>query len=56
MDSECPPILSVYADDVNIFLASEEDFMGLRGTLSPSEKVTCARMNLGQSEAVLLGQ
>lgn len=53
---KCPPTLSAHAEDVNIFVSSQEDVQCLQDTLSLYEKATSARVNWTKSEALLLGQ
>uniref|UniRef100_A0A3Q3ERM5 Reverse transcriptase domain-containing protein n=1 Tax=Labrus bergylta TaxID=56723 RepID=A0A3Q3ERM5_9LABR len=53
---ECPPTISAYADDVNIFISNQGDVRCLRDTLSLYERATAARVNWEKSGALLVGE
>lgn len=54
--SERSLILTAYADDVHIFVSSQEDVECLQDALCIYENATSARVNWGKSDALLLGQ
>lgn len=50
------PTVSAYADDVNVFVSSQDDVKCLQDTLCACENASSARVNWAKSEALLIGQ
>uniref|UniRef100_A0A671WHQ0 Reverse transcriptase domain-containing protein n=1 Tax=Sparus aurata TaxID=8175 RepID=A0A671WHQ0_SPAAU len=50
-----PHVVSAYADDINIFVTSQEDVQHLRETLDMFQNASSARVNWSKSEALLVG-
>ena len=54
--SERPPVVSAYADDVNIFVTSQGGVHCLQDSLSLYERASSAWVNWAKSGALLVGQ
>ena len=56
LQQSSPITVSAYADDVTIFIKTQEDIQNLTSSLELYEKAASAKVNWGKSEALLVGR